>query len=92
VSYIVFDRYKKRVEYISPSEARKLVGLKVQRVSKCGISHKKQTFDYFMARDLSSQVWPLKKSGEPKDFVFDTVDAYCIAKAGQLKFSDFKKT
>ena len=82
VSYITFGFDP---EYIPPTTARKLCGLKMQQKKKCGKSHKHQTFDQIMASDLKGRIWPTKqRSTNIVDWAYDTVDAYVIAKAGLL--------
>jgi hypothetical protein len=82
VSYFVRETWKIDPEHIMPARARKLIGLKMQQKKTCGLSHKEQTFDAIMASDLSHHTWPTKRSGKPKDWAYDIVDAYVIAKAG----------
>jgi len=84
-SYIAYTRLQLLPEYVAPSAARKLCGLKMQQTKKCGRSHKQQTFDTMMATDLSHVTWPLKmRSTNIVDYAYDTVDAYVVAKAGLI--------
>lgn len=81
VSYITFGIDP---EYIPPTSARKLCGLKMQQKKKCGKSHKEQTAEYIMANDLKGKTWPLKRTGKVVDWSYDVIDAYVIAKAGLI--------
>lgn len=82
-SYIAYQVFSLHPEYVAPSAARKLCGLKMQQSKKCGKTHKQQTFDAIMASDLSHVTWPTKqRSTNIVDWAYDTVDAYVIAKAG----------
>lgn len=84
-SYIAYSTLGLMPEYVAPSAARKLCGLKMQQSKKCGKSHKVQTFDAMMASDLAHITWPLKlRSINIVDYAYDTVDAYVVAKAGLL--------
>lgn len=73
--------------YVSVSQARKAAGVKVVQTKKDPQNRnaKKQTFDHMMTYDLSHVQWPTKRnSTNPKDWAFDVVDAYVIAKGGML--------
>lgn len=82
VSYAARNMFGVDPTFITPSAARKLIGLKMQRVSKCGKSHKMQVFEQLAQSDLSAVTWPLKKSGKIQDWSYDATDAFVIAKAG----------
>jgi len=84
VSYIARNVFDKDPNFISASSARKMIGLKLQQVKKCGISHKIQVFEALAHSDLSDVCWPLKKSGAVIDWAYDVTDAYVIAKAGMI--------
>lgn len=84
-SYVVRDTYEINPEFISVNHARKECGIKTQRVSKCGKSHKIQVFEHITANDLKSHSWPTKKNSvNIVDWAYDEVDSYVIAKAGLL--------
>jgi hypothetical protein len=80
-------------QHINVNIARKSVGLKVERESKCGINTKEQVLSWVQS-DLKSYdldfVWPIKtlKSGKNKGLTrpdvscYDIADAYVIAKSG----------
>lgn len=85
VSYVVRETYDRNPEFISVNHARKECGIKTQRVSKCGKSHKVQVFEHITANDLKSHSWPTKKNSvNTVDWAYDEVDSYVIAKAGLL--------
>jgi hypothetical protein len=85
VSYAAREVFKIEPDFIASSRARKTCGVKVQRPSVCGKSHKEQTFDVLMANDLKCISWPTKKnSSDPVAWAMDATDAYVIAKAGIL--------
>lgn len=72
-------------QYVSASHARKVCGIKVLRVSKCGKSGKEQVFEHMSKNDLQHVKWPLKKrSTNVVDWSRDETDAYVIARAGAL--------
>lgn len=84
-SYIAWDVLKQPINYVAPSHARKLIGLKMMPTKKCGRTHKQQTFDAIMNSDLSHITWPNKRrSTNIVDYAYDIVDSYVIAKAGRL--------
>lgn len=80
-------------KHINVNIARKSVGLKVERESKCGINTKEQVLNWVQS-DLKLNdinfVWPVKtlKSGKNKGMTrsdvscYDIADAYVIAKSG----------
>lgn len=72
-------------DFIASSTARKLAGVKVQHMSKCGKSAKTQVFEHMQRHDLSHVKWPLRKlgkqKGEPVEQAKDVTDAWVIAKA-----------
>lgn len=81
-SYFARETFGHDAEYLTPNNARKLIGIKTQQVKKCGKSHKQQAFDHLAVTDLKNIDWPLKKSGKRVDWAYDATDAYVIAKAG----------
>jgi len=84
VSYLARDSFKIEPTYISAARARKMCGVKLQKTSIAGMSHKEQVFKHMMEHDLSHVVWGKKKSGNPIDASRDMTDAYVIAKAASL--------
>jgi Holliday junction resolvasome RuvABC endonuclease subunit len=85
VSYIARNTFDSDPEYISAAHARKLCGIKMQRVSIAGISGKEQVFSHMAKNDLKDFSWPKKKSGKIVDWSRDATDAYVIAKAASLQ-------
>ena len=68
-------------ELIMPSRARKLVNVKIDK--KCGIKEKEQTLQYVKSMNwISESQWKYKKTGKPKDYMYDMVDSLIIAIAG----------
>jgi hypothetical protein len=84
VCYIVRDIWHVDVTYINVASARKATGVRVQSKTKIGKSSKQQTFEHMSANDLSHVQWVTKKNGAPKDFCFDIVDAYVVARGGMI--------
>lgn len=83
LSYMARNKFGLDPEYLSPGQARKLCGLKMQQKKKCGMTHKEQTFQAIMKTDLSHITWPNKlRSTNIVDYAYDIVDAYVICKAG----------
>ena len=83
VSYIGRDIFGIDPTYISAAHARKLCGIKLQRTSIVGLSHKEQVYKHMSENDLKHVVWPIKKSGQPIDASRDMTDAYVIAMASR---------
>ena len=81
VSYIGRELLGVDPVYLSAAHARKLCGIKLQKTSIAGMSHKEQVFKYMSEHDLNHVVWSTKKSGQPIDASRDMTDAYVIAKA-----------
>lgn len=89
VSYMSRAVFKFDPEYVSAAHARKLCGVKVQRVSKCGKSGKQQVFEHMCKNDLQHVTWPNKKrSAKVVDWAMDETDAYVIARAGAIQHRD----
>lgn len=81
VSYIARDVMKVDPDYVSAAHARKVCGVKLQRTSTVGMSHKEQVFKYMSENDLRHVVWPKKKNGADVDWSRDATDSYVIARA-----------
>lgn len=89
VSYLSRTVFNMDPEYVSAAHARKVCGVKVQRVSKCGKSGKQQVFEHMCENDLQHVAWPLKKrSTKVVDWAMDETDAYVIARAGAIQHRD----
>lgn len=84
VSYIGREVFGTDPTYISAASARKLAGVKLQKTSVAGMTHKEQVFKHMSENDLKHVVWPTKKSGAPIDASRDMTDAYVIARAACL--------
>lgn len=84
VSYAFRNKFKIDPNYITPSSARKLCGIKLLRPSLCGKNQKDQVFDFMRSSDLQHVTWQVKKSGMPVDWAKDVTDSYVVAKAGAL--------
>ncbi len=77
VSWIVFDQYKIKPEYIAATSARKLCGIKVPRGQKA-----KQVVLKFLLDNEPSFVIEYTRNGNPKPESYDRADSIVIAKAG----------
>lgn len=81
VSYAVWQKLHQEPRYVAPNAARKLCGIKTEQVKKCGKSHKIQTAEYLLVRELKTWPWPLNRNGKMCSWCYDVIDAYVIAKA-----------
>lgn len=73
--------------YIVESHARKVCGLKMQSKKKAGKSHKEQAFDLMSQREpFVGKEWEKKRTGRIKDYHYDEMDSYIVARAGFLEF------
>ena len=79
VSWIVFDQYKIKPEYIAATSARKLCGIKVPRGQKA-----KQVVLKFLLDNEASFVIDYTRNGNPKPESYDRADSLIIAKAGVI--------
>ena len=77
VSWLVFDQYKIKPEYIAATSARKLCGIKVPRGQKA-----KQVVLKFLLDNEPSFVIEYTRNGNPKPESYDRADSIVIAKAG----------
>ena len=77
MSWIVFDQYKIKPEYIAATSARKLCGIKVPRGQKA-----KQVVLKFLLDNEPSFVIDYTRNGNPKPESYDRADSIVIAKAG----------
>jgi Holliday junction resolvasome RuvABC endonuclease subunit len=77
VSWISFEVFQVKPEYLTANQARKLVGIKVPRGQKA----KKIVMDHLITNEPEFIVeWTNK--GNPKPCYFDMADAIVVAKAG----------
>lgn len=72
-------------ELVNESAARKSLGVtiknKIKDSSGKKISSKQQTFNQVrLMKDFEGKVWDIKRTGSVKDYHYDEVDAYVIAK------------
>ena len=79
VSWLVFDQYKIKPEYIAATSARKLCGIKIPRGEKA-----KQVVLKFLLDNEPSFVIDYTRNGNPKPESYDKADSIVIAKAGVI--------
>ena len=77
VSWLVFDQYKIKPEYLAATSARKLCGIKVPRGQKA-----KQVVLNFLVDNEPAFVLEYTRNGNPKPECYDKADSMVIAKAG----------
>jgi hypothetical protein len=77
VSWLVFDQYKAKPEYLAATSARKLCGIKVPRGQKA-----KQVVLKFLVDNEPAFVLEYTRNGNPKPECYDKADSMVIAKAG----------
>jgi Holliday junction resolvasome RuvABC endonuclease subunit len=77
VSWISFEVFQVRPEYLTAGQARKLVGISVPRGKKA----KKVVMEHLIEHEPDFEVeWT--RNGNPKPCYFDMADAIVVAKAG----------
>ena len=79
VSWIVFDKYKIKPEYLAATSARKLCGIKVPRGQKA-----KAVVLKFLLDNEPGFVIEYTRNGNPKPESYDKADSLIIAKAGVI--------
>ena len=79
VSWLVFDQYKIKPEYIAATSARKLCGIKIPRGEKA-----KQVVLKFLLDNEPSFVIEYTRNGNPKPESYDKADSIVIARAGAI--------
>ena len=79
VSWLVFDQYKIKPEYLAATSARKLCGIKVPRGQKA-----KQVVLKFLLDNEPAFVLEYTRNGNPKPECYDKADSMVIAKAGVI--------
>jgi len=77
VSWIVFDKYKIKPEYLAATSARKLCGIKIPR----GLKAKAVVLDYLLKNEPSFTI-EYTRHGNPKPDSYDRADSIVIARAG----------
>lgn len=84
-SFLAREEFSVEPLYIDATEARRAIGVTLlSRKKSGGVGQKEQTFSFLCSNVFASEVWPLKRSGAPKDTCLDECDAYVIAMAGIL--------
>ena len=86
VSWIVFDKYKIKPEYLAAPTARKLCGIKIPRGQKA----KTVVLNYLLENEDSFQI-EYTKFGNPRPESYDKADSLIIAKAGHHLNKENKK-
>lgn len=83
VSYIGYMSLGLDPIYYPPSFARKVCGLKLVSKKKAkGLNQKEQTFEQMrVTPPFKDFVWDKKRTGKLKDYCYDRMDAYVIARA-----------
>ena len=79
VSWIVFDKYKIKPEYLAAPTARKLCGIKIPRGFKA-----KAVVLKFLLDNEPGFVIDYTRNGNPKPESYDRADSLIIAKAGVI--------
>ena len=79
VSWLVFDQYKIKPEYLAATSARKLCGIRVPRGQKA-----KAVVLKFLLDNEPSFVLEYTRNGNPKPECYDKADSMVIAKAGAI--------
>ena len=79
VSWIVFDQYKIKPEYIAATSARKLCGIRVPRGQKA-----KAVVLKFLLDNEPAFVLDYTRNGNPKPECYDKADSMVVAKAGVI--------
>ena len=79
VSWLVFDQYKIKPEYIAATSARKLCGIRVPRGQKA-----KAVVLKFLLDNEPAFVLDYTRNGNPKPECYDKADSMVIAKAGVI--------
>ena len=79
VSWLVFDKFKIKPEYLAATSARKLCGIKIPRGEKA-----KPVVLKFLLDNEPSFVIDYTRHGNPKPESYDRADSLVIAKAGVI--------
>ena len=79
ISWLAFDQYKTKPEYLAATSARKLCGIKVPRGQKA-----KQVVLNFLVDNEPAFVLEYTRNGNPKPECYDKADSIVIAKAGAI--------
>ena len=79
VSWLVYDKYKIKPEYLAATSARKLCGIKIPRGEKA-----KPVVLKFLLDNVPGFVIDYTRYGNPKPESYDRADSLIIAKAGVI--------
>ena len=79
VSYIVYELFDIKPQYIAATTARKECGIKVKRGEKA----KKVVLEHLLANESAFKI-EYTKFGNPKPESYDRADAIVVAKAGSI--------
>ena len=79
ISWLAFDQYKTKPEYLAATSARKLCGIKVPRGQKA-----KAVVLKFLLDNEPAFVLEYTRNGNPKPECYDKADSMVIAKAGVI--------
>jgi hypothetical protein len=84
VCYSIYNEWKIEPKLINVLAARKKLGvISLKGAKKKNI--KQNIFEQIKSRNvIPEHFWAYKKTGTPKDWCYDRVDAYVIARAGYL--------
>lgn len=95
-SYLIHQEMGIDPVYYAPSRARKLCGLKMKSKTACKKDkipwkpQKEQAFEQMNKQEpfCNGYDWPLKRTGRLKDYCYDRMDSFVIAKAGFVEMMD----
>jgi hypothetical protein len=91
VCYSIYKSYPITPRHISVVSARKIVGLSLPKKKKKA-EIKPMVFEFVKSlKVIPESHWQYKKTGNPKDWVYDECDAYVVARAGYEVLKDEKK-
>ena len=84
-SFLAREEFNVEPLYVDATDARRAIGVKLlSRKKSGGVGQKEQTWTFLCSNVFANEVWPLKRSGAPKDTCLDECDAYVITMAGIL--------
>lgn len=96
LSYIIHERIGIELVYFGPTPARNICGLKMLSKTACKKlkikwkPQKEQAFDQMNARPPfnGTYEWTFKRTGRLKDYCYDQMDSFVIARAGFLELAN----
>ena len=86
VSWLCYEAYELKPEYIAATSARKKCGIKIPRGVKA-----KQVVIKYVVDNVPDVLIEYTKHGNPKPQCFDMADSWVIARAGWLDCQNLKK-